>query len=154
MNIEYVCRLRKNLKIINKDSDDEIIYKNGNPTRIVHYKINNDDHYLATNLIDKENFTINSLKELYHKRWTVEEFFKYIKQNMDANRINEKTYYDIRKSMYSFMIISRIVDVLCLIKGQHPKSTTQIINKAVLTKAVFDNLILRFIYNSKLSTKT
>lgn len=153
LGIMYVCRLRKNIKIIPKDSDDKILYKNDNPIRIVNYKINNTDHYIATNLIDRDEFTINSLKELYHKRWTVEEFFKYIKQNMDTNHINEKTYNDIRKSMYSYMIISRMVDVICLIKGQHPKSPNEQINKAVLTKAIYDDLILRFIYCYKLSTK-
>ena len=75
---------------------------------------------------------------------------------MDVNRINEKTYNDIQKSMYSVMIISRLVNTICLIKGQHPSSKTMIINKAVLitTKAVYDDLILRFIYNKKISIKT
>ena len=69
-------------------------------------------------------------------------------------RINEKSKINIMKTIYSQLIVSRIVDVLTYIKGTHPNSVTQIINKAVLTEGVYEEFLLKFVYNQKMSYRS
>ena len=76
-------------------------------------------YYLGTNLLDKNEFGENAIKDMYHERWTIEEFFKYLKQNMDLNKINEKTFDEVQRSLYSHLIVRKLVDALCKIHGPH-----------------------------------
>jgi len=52
-------------------------------------------YHVATNLLDENEFTNDDIMKLYHNRWTIEEFFKYLKANMDMNNINETTFTEI-----------------------------------------------------------
>ena len=53
------------------------------------YTINNKSYYLETNLVDKDLFTIDVLKEYYHERWEIEEYFEYM-QNLFTKEYNKK----------------------------------------------------------------
>ena len=63
---------------------------------------------LATTLFDKDVFTLDILKNLYHDRWSVEEYFKTLKHTLHANKFNSKTVDNIRKELYIKVIISSI----------------------------------------------
>ena len=58
-NIIHVCVINSIIKI-----------------RVIRYMINNKSYYLATNLFDDKEFTIDVLTQIYHYRWTIEEKFK------------------------------------------------------------------------------
>lgn len=152
--INFICRLRENSKLIPVDSDDKIVNANGKEIRIVTYTINKSKYHIASNLLDNDEYTVEHFKNLYHDRWSIEEFFKYIKENMNADKINEKKYDGIRKTLYSYLFISRIVSLLILIKGKHQKSNKMIVNKSVLTEGIYNDFIMRLLYNKKISQKT
>ena len=77
--------------------------KNGAGIRIVKYTINKKNYYMATNLLDAKHFPISFIKENYghrlrqrrnrlgvtHNRWTVEEYFKYVKQTLSLSKLQE-----------------------------------------------------------------
>jgi len=151
-NVNFVCRLRDNLKIIPKNMTDEIVKCGNTNLRVITYTINKMKYYLGTNL-NKDEFSEDGIKNMYHQRWSIEEFFKYLKQNMDLNRLNEKTFDEIQRSLYSYLIIRKLVDAICKIKGLH-KNNKMIINKAVLTKAIYEDFIFRFFYNQKIGDKS
>lgn len=152
-NVSFVCRIRENLNIINKQSIDSKIVIDGHEIRIISYKIGNMNYYLATNLLDSNEFTIDALKNIYHKRWSIEEFFKFLKQNTDMNSINEKTLDGIKKTLYTHLIVSKLVEIIILIHGPSKKDNT-IINKAVLVKAIYDEFLLRFFYMKNMGDKS
>jgi hypothetical protein len=54
--------------------------------RYLHYKIGENDYHLATNLFDKDKFPLETIKVLYHKRWSIEEYFKLVKEKMKMGR--------------------------------------------------------------------
>jgi IS4 transposase len=102
---QYIIRIKKNLKLIHNNDDDKIrivtLLKNQrffNKIRLqkifdflhVTYKIKNNEYYLVTNLLNMDEFPDNKLSELYHARWRIEEYFKFIKTNCNINRNNIK----------------------------------------------------------------
>ena len=83
-NIKYVCRIKENSTMISDNDDTVIDVKIDNvilKIRIVRYVINDKAYYLATNLYDENEFTIDKLIQIYHYRWTIEEKFKLMKNN-------------------------------------------------------------------------
>jgi hypothetical protein len=92
-------------------------------------------------------------KDIYHKRWSVEEYFKYIKRSMNLNEIDEKSMESLMKTIYCYLIISTLVRALINVYGPC-KDTKTIINKCVLTKAVYDDFVMRLFYNTKMGDKS
>jgi len=71
--------------------------------RIVNYRVDNseDEYYLLTNL----TYSINELKDLYWKRWSVEIHFKESKYNLALNTINLKTENSLIQEIYIHNLI-------------------------------------------------
>jgi len=152
--INYICRLRGNSKMIKPDSNDHIVKdNNNNQIRIITYTINNNNYYLATNLLNTEEYTINTFMDLYHKRWGIEEFFKFIKSNTSFDNMLEKDKTSIKKTIYTQLIVSRIVDLLAFIQGPHPDKS-YVVNKKLLAEAVYENFLLNFLYANKFNRRT
>ena len=103
-NYNYIIRLKKNLKLITNNDNNKI--------RIVKYKIRNNEYYLATNLIDVNEFPDNKLSDLYHSRWRIEEYFKFIKNNCNFNVNNIKDDINFKKNIIYQLLISQLVDVI------------------------------------------
>ncbi len=153
--IQYICRLRGNTKGIDPEVNDTIINGPNNVImRVVSYNINDSRYHLATNIFDKQEFTIQILSDLYHKRWKIEEYFKYLKSNTNFDKMLEKDKISIMKTIYAQLIVTRIVNILALIKGHHKKNKSMIVNKTLLTYAVYNNFLLKFIYNKHCNKKT
>jgi hypothetical protein len=96
--INFVCRFRNNCKNFNQigkvnriinfsNESNEIIINNNVETNLINNKkfssveikiIN--DYKLITNL-SRELYNDDAIKDLYHKRWDIEVFFKILKQN-------------------------------------------------------------------------
>ena len=101
----YICRMRENSLLIDNTKDDFTTkMKNGADIRIVKYAIDNKSYYMATNLIDAEHFPISYIKENYGHRWTVEEYFKYAKQTLSLNKLEESKERNVIKTIYSHLI--------------------------------------------------
>ena len=79
---------------------------------------NGEEEYLVSSLFDQNKFTISQLKELYHKRWGVEEQYKDIKHAIaienfigkKPNSIKQEFYASILTYNVSMMILKRQVD--------------------------------------------
>jgi len=62
--------------------------------RIIKYEINKNKYILITNLF---SMSYEAIKDLYFDRWSVEEYFKYVKQNFNFSNFNEKKLDSIKK---------------------------------------------------------
>lgn len=73
--------------------------------RIVRFKITDDTYEcLATNL-GREEFPFEVMKELYHKRWNIEESFKTLKYAIGADSFSSKKQNSIRQEIYAKVIL-------------------------------------------------
>ena len=112
LGLKYVCRIKSNSTLITNLNDSVQTYKDDCQTRVVVYNINKKSYYLATNLFDCVEFTINILKQLYHERWTIEEIFKYMKENFAFGTSELKSASSVRKSIYCQIVIMRLINIL------------------------------------------
>ena len=55
---------------------------------------------LATNLIDRNTYPIEDLKELYHMRWSVEESYKLFKKVLHIEHFTGKTSLAIKQDFF------------------------------------------------------
>ena len=67
--------------------------------RIIKYTIDNETYYIGTTLLET-NFTIDVLKDLYKKRWSIEEYFKFIKYSMSFKDFHSKSEKLIKQEIY------------------------------------------------------
>ncbi len=140
-NLFYICRIKENSSYISKTHNDIIIENNNNnKIRIINYKINNKNYYIATNLLNKNEHTISVLKQIYHKRWSIEEYFKYIKMNMNISKNNEKQEKNIKKTLLANLIISQIA---FLFVNLNKSNKNKIVNKSILTTGLYDNFLYK-----------
>ena len=79
--------LNTNDTIINFELNDDLQIK----LRMLKYKINKDDYYILTTLIDKNKYSIDCLKNLYKKRWNIETDFRYSKYNLSMENITSES---------------------------------------------------------------
>ena len=121
-------------------------------TRVVNYKMNNNDYFIITN-IPSSVYSYTDIKNIYHKRWIVEEYFKYIKATMKMNNFIERDWNSIKTSIYCNLIISKLVYFIKNIFSKKIKNKNQTINKVALTKDIYKKFLIRFIFNSKFSER-
>lgn len=146
MNIHFLCRLRDNSIIIPTNCNDHVTYlDNGCKIRVIKYVIGKNSYYLGTNLFDTTEFSIEILKQLYHKRWDIEEFFKYIKDNMNFGYMDEKSQKAIKKTIYGQLIVSKLSCLLVHINKEEGKH----INNAVVAQGLYDEFLFRFFYGKR-----
>lgn len=60
-----------------------------------------ENEILATNLLDREQFNINVLKELYNKRWGIEESYKLFKKSIHVEYFTGKSVRSIEQEFYA-----------------------------------------------------
>lgn len=163
LNNYFVCRLRKNLTIYeNADknfTDYEIKYSSKvlPKIRIIKYTINENEYYIGTNLFDKETFTKKYIEDIYHKRWSVEEYFKIIKANTNMKQNNEEIYDNVEKTVICYDILMKFEYLLKnyyesnksskkIPKNENPNKYN-ICNKSFLFKQLFaTDFILKIFY--------
>lgn len=148
--MNFVCRLKKNSLLIKENLNDNYVNINNNQLRIVSYKINKNKYYMATNL-PATDFDIDKIKQLYHQRWAIEEFFKYIKSNFNFSNINILNEDNIRKLIYNELIIAKITEVIIKYNKKKIKENF-IVNKHLLSDGLFKHFLPLFVHN-KLNNK-
>lgn len=145
--IKFVIRmvksslLVKNLQTLKSNDELNIVY-NSLMVRTIKYKINETDYYLCTNI-----FTINihHLKNIYHKRWTIEEFYKTIKNELKGNKLNCNNLNKNLQNLYSQMIIDLLGRYLeCIIEKyiNKCKKNYQLSHKSSLDLLNYDVIYL------------
>ena len=67
---------------------------------------------LATNILDKKNFTIEDFKWLYHQRWDVEEEIKKLKQRLLLEYFSARKQAGILQDFYSNIILLNLTAIV------------------------------------------
>ena len=82
---------------------DKMTIKRG-PTsiqiRAVRYQAKGKTYHLATNLPNSKKFSIKALKEIYHRRWNIEEGFKSLKQTLGLRNIRSRTCVGVKQEIF------------------------------------------------------
>jgi len=157
--IKYVCRIKENSSMISDKNDNILDVKVRNSTikiRVIRYIINNKSYYLATNLFDDKEFTIDVLTQIYHYRWTIEEKFKLMKNNFKFAKSELKNEEAIKKSIYCQLFVMKMISVLdaMAIKKKFKKNNNgkRVVNANTLITGMYSRLLYLFILG-KLSRK-
>lgn len=162
-NIKFVIRIRNNAKIIN-DLKCRYIEKNVSVTKnffnrkknIYEKILCNNKYSIITNL--SEEYNLNDIFKIYENRWEIEVFFKYIKSNFKIRNLKEKYKEDNDKLLICQQIIIYIAQLFennfldkSKIKKNINKKNKEVttckikINKSLLIKGIFENLLLEII---------
>lgn len=150
----FICRIKKNDSLITNINDNivDINEEYINKIRIINYECNNNEYYIATNLINKNNYPIKMIADIYHKRWNIENFFRYLKKNNKFQKMNSKKYDSIKKDIYSQLILSKFVYLFSNHFSQDLPINKKV-NATTLTEALYDKFMINFIYCSKYTKK-
>jgi hypothetical protein len=135
--LKFVCRI----------TEPVYLNKKSNMYRYVEYKINNNNYYLITNLINEKKYTTNALADIYHSRWKIEEYYKFIKSSITYDTIRQKQLDSIIKTTYAVLIVSQLTYLFAHIFSKNNK----IVNKTSLTKGIYEHFLLKIIYENKFS---
>jgi hypothetical protein len=143
-----------------KHDKDKELYK----IRYLKYTINKSVYCIATNLLDKKKYPLTCFADIYHKRWTIEEYFKTIKKNTTFSIMRELVKESLVKTIYCILFVSKLVyfianccndksDKSNKSKKTNKSNKTQIVNKNSLFDGVYDELLPRLFYCKKINKK-
>ena len=162
VNFKYATNLRPHLRIIrSKFTHTKIvpIFKKKRKTGVHKLKVLS-DYVLITNLKNNDIYTDDFIFNAYKKRWNIELFFKFIKNNFKFNEIINNIEIDQKKMYICEMIMSYITKIIeydywllnkppsNIIKkyNKKTKETTNVtatikINESQLVKGIFDEIL-------------
>lgn len=106
MPIELAEKTRKDILKTNPD----MIFR-PLPVRLIRYKIDSDEYFLATTLTDAR-YPRKSFEDLYHERWGVEELYKVVKRLLSLETFHAKTLRGVKQEIYAnfaLITLNRIV---------------------------------------------
>lgn len=89
---------------------------------MIQFKITEDTYeYIVTNL-DKDEFVIQDIKELYHLQWEIETSYRELKYDLGLNTLHAKKQNLIEQEIYAKMLVysfcSRITNGIDIAKQQ------------------------------------
>ena len=148
--INYIFRMKKSsmyVKNLIENKLESCCYDENNiKFKIVNYKINdvNEEYYLFTTLIDK---SIEELKDLYKKRWSIETHFKELKYTTSLKEINSKSLNNLIKEIYmhNFVYISYYFFNDCI----KDNNKSYELNHKICLEIFINDILLILIYNNK-----
>ena len=108
---DYITKYRKKKVRVIKYSLPEKQYKiakNSNQTKYMCVKNNPTIYYLVTTLLDKNEYPIEKLIEMYHQRWSVEENFKRMKGKFRHGTYHFENLKPIKCEIYAHQFINII----------------------------------------------
>ena len=128
----FIFRMKKNSHWIqnmkNKRSEtDLLVHPKYGGLKTVQYTADNTTYYLLTNIF---HHSVETYQHLYHQRWSVEEYFKTLKNNLKMRHINSKSLNNIQQELNIQLIISMLSRFLekCATKYYNSKNSNTIIN--------------------------
>lgn len=81
--------------------------------RLIKVKLDNGTiEVLGTSLLEKEKYPVRIFKNLYHKRWGVEEAFKMLKSRMKLEDFSGKTARSIRQDFHAKILMMTLCAVM------------------------------------------
>ena len=98
-------------------------------TRIVRFKITDDTYECIMTNLSRDEFSIDEIKELYHKRWGIETSFRELKYAIGLSALHSKKRELIKQEIYARLILynfsQRIIQMIKL-KNQKRKYIYQV----------------------------
>lgn len=85
------------------DEDTNIPYEFH--TRIVRFKITDNTYECIMTNLSRDDFSIEDIKELYHKRWGIETSFRELKYAIGLNALHSKKRELIKQEIYARVIL-------------------------------------------------
>lgn len=76
--------------------------------RLIKYFINDETYIIATTLLDQDRYKPNIFKNLYHRRWDIEELYKISKVIMNLENFHSKTQRGVKQEIYAHFILINI----------------------------------------------
>ena len=117
----------KNQKFDYFDEDTNVPYEFHK--RIVRFKITDDTYECIMTNLDRDEFSMEEIKELYHKRWGIETSFRELKYAIGLSALHSKKRELIKQEIYARILIynfsQRIVQKI-KIKKQNTKYKYQV----------------------------
>lgn len=74
-------------------------------TRIVRFKITDDTYECIVTNLERNEFTLDEIKELYHKRWGIETSFRELKYAIGLSALHSKKRELIKQEIYARILI-------------------------------------------------
>lgn len=72
--------------------------------RLVKYKIAETTYCIGTTLLDPK-FDINTIKEMYHSRWGIEELYKISKDFMEVDEFHGKSERSVKQELFAHFLL-------------------------------------------------
>lgn len=84
---------------------DDLNIPFGFNSRIVRFKITEDTYECIMTNLDKSEFSIEEIKELYHRRWGIETSFRQIKYAIGLSALHSKKRELIKQEIYARLLL-------------------------------------------------
>ena len=98
-------------------------------SRIVRFKISEDSYECIMTNLDRDEFSPQEIKELYHKRWGIETSFRELKYAIGLSALHSKKRESIKQEIYARLLLynfsQRIIQKI-KIKKRKTKHTYQV----------------------------
>ena len=106
---------RTNKKIYRLDESDNYKYL----TRKVTYTIASTEYVMLTNL-PKDIYPVDTIKNLYHSRWAVEEYYKVLKMQEDGKFYNCKSWKTLNQRLELQYLLNQLIATIYHINLPNP----------------------------------
>ena len=73
--------------------------------RLVKYEIAGSAYVLGTTLLDRKQYGITDLSDLYHERWGVEELYKVSKQTIGIEDFHGRSERGVRQELFAHFVL-------------------------------------------------
>ena len=155
-NVNYVFRMKKNslylTNLIEKNINEYKFSKNEVHYKVVRYKVNENEkyYYLLTTLV---NESIENLKDLYYKRWSIEEHYKELKHTTSINKLECQKLENLLKSVYihNFIYILYYYFLKCIKEDNLIKLNNCDINNKITLKSFIDRILFLILYKDRIN---
>lgn len=162
-NFDQINSIKNNVRLVKfKDTINKTIYNGRSKKRAINKKsieVRN-DCILVTNLPINEKYTDEKILENYRSRWSIEVFFKLIKNNFKFQNMNEKNIDQYKKMHICELIMIHIANILETYfwktkkkkytinkKNKKKVQCTCKINKSNLIRGINDSFLYDLIYS-------
>lgn len=136
----FVCRIKANTKVTCLQIDpiplssivfyDAIVLlgtpginQTQKPLRLVGYRVDNVDYWIAT---DRRDLSADQIAFIYKLRWQIEKFFKWWKRHLKVYHLIARTEYGLMVQILSGLITYLLLAIYCHKHHQEPVSIKRV----------------------------
>jgi len=102
-------------------------------------------YYLITSLTDVNQYPVSKLKELYHRRWSVEEYYKKIKRNFISGTFHSRCM----TSLETELLVQQLINLLTRYFLNHIEQYEKYpVNQKITNNIIIEKILPIIIYKS------